>query len=79
MGKIRIVTDSSIQFLDPAQIEQYDVTIVPVKIRFGDEVFREGIDLDEDAFFHLEVEQRLRYPQSILVMLVEHPLLRHHE
>lgn len=51
MGKIRIVTDSSIQFLDPAQIEQYDVTIVPVKIRFGDEVFREGIDLDEDAFF----------------------------
>lgn len=51
MGKVRIVTDSSVQFLNPSLIRQFDITIVPVMIRFGQERFREGIDLDSDAFF----------------------------
>ncbi len=51
MGKVRIVTDSSVQFLDPSLIRQFDITIVPVTIRFGQDRLREGIDLDSDAFF----------------------------
>jgi len=51
LGKVRIVTDSSVQFLDPSLIRQFDITIVPVTIRFGQDRLREGIDLDSDAFF----------------------------
>ncbi len=52
MSKIRIVTDSSAQFLDPALVRRHGITIVPVTIRFGDRAFREGVDLDAEGFFH---------------------------
>lgn len=51
MGKVRIVTDSSAQFLNPALVRHYNITVVPAKIRFGDQTFYEGIDLDAEGFF----------------------------
>jgi DegV family protein with EDD domain len=47
---IHIVTDSTAD-LSPAQAEALGVTVVPLTIRFGDEQFLDGVDLDSDAFY----------------------------
>ncbi len=51
MSSIRIVTDSSAQFLNPAFVRQHDIAVVPASIRFGNQVLREGQDLDAEEFF----------------------------
>ncbi|GAB4576141.1 MAG: DegV family protein [Anaerolineae bacterium] len=51
MGNIRIVTDSSAQFLNPDVLARYGIHVVPHRVRFGHEVLREGVDLDADGFF----------------------------
>ncbi len=51
MSKIRIVTDSSAQFLNPGLVKQFGITVVPMMVRFGNQVFREGADLDAEGFF----------------------------
>jgi DegV family protein with EDD domain len=50
-GKIRIVTDSSAQFLDPTVVHRYNITVVPLDIRFGTQTYREGVDINADSFF----------------------------
>lgn len=52
-GRVRIVTDSSAQFLDPGVIDRYGITVVPHTILLGARAFREGIDIDSQSFFHL--------------------------
>ena len=47
---IRIVTDSTAD-LDPSDIERYGITVVPLNIHFGPQVFRDGVDLDKSAFY----------------------------
>ena len=49
-GKIRIVTDSSVQFLDPTFIRRSGITVVPLGIRIGGQVYREDLDLDAAGF-----------------------------
>jgi len=51
LAKIRIVTDSSAQFLDPLFVSQHEITVVPATICFGKQTFREGVDLDAEDFF----------------------------
>lgn len=53
MGKVRIVTDSSAHFLNSDVIARYGIQVVPQTITLGNQRFREGIDLDSDAFFRL--------------------------
>ncbi len=47
---IKIVTDSTCD-LPPDYIEQHDITVVPVNIQFGDETYRDGVDIDRDTFY----------------------------
>lgn len=47
---VRIVTDSSCD-LSAADIERYQITVVPLTIRFGDEEFTDGQDLSADGFY----------------------------
>jgi len=47
---IKIVTDSSSD-LTKEQAAEYDITIVPLYSRFGEEVFRERIDITDDQFY----------------------------
>lgn len=47
---IHIVTDSTAD-LSRAQAEALGVTVVPLTIRFGEEQFLDGVDLDSDAFY----------------------------
>src|SRR4051812_16460471 len=55
-NKIRIVTDSSVQFLDPSIIQKYNITVVPLEIQLGEKTYREGVDLDSAGFFRLMAE-----------------------
>jgi DegV family protein with EDD domain len=54
---IKIVTDSSAHL--PA--EEYtcrDITVIPLKVIFGDQTYREGIDLSNDDFYRRLRESR---------------------
>jgi DegV family protein with EDD domain len=46
---IKIVTDTT-AVLSPAYCQQHDVDLVPQIIRFGEETFLEGVDMDEAEF-----------------------------
>ena len=47
---IRIVTDSTSDILS-AEAERLGIDVVPLTVRFGDEQFRDGVDLSPDAFY----------------------------
>jgi DegV family protein with EDD domain len=51
-SRVRVVTDSTASFEDPDFVEDYDVTVVPLNIHFGDQVYREGIDIDAEEMLH---------------------------
>ncbi|WP_261807448.1 DegV family protein [Lapidilactobacillus luobeiensis] len=48
-SKIKIVTDSSVQ-LTPAEIEQYQITVIPLTIVIDDDVYTDGVDLSRSEF-----------------------------
>lgn len=50
MAKVRIVTDSTAD-LPPELVEQYGITVVPLKVFFGSDYFLDGIDLTKEEFF----------------------------
>ncbi len=50
MSVVRIVTDSTAQ-LDSELAQELGVTVVPLEIRFGNQKFREGVDLTPEEFF----------------------------
>lgn len=48
---IRIVTDSSADL--PAPIAQeLGISVVPLYVRFGDEIYRERVDISDEEFYH---------------------------
>jgi len=50
MSNIRIVTDSSAH-LTPEEIEQYGITIIPLRVRMGRKVYKELADLSYEEYF----------------------------
>lgn len=55
MARVRVVTDSSAEL--PAEVaEQLGITVIPMHIRFGDEEFRDGVDITTEEFY-----RRLEY------------------
>lgn len=51
MSKVRIVTDSTAHFFDPAFPEKHNVTVVPLTIHFGKQSYQEGVSLTAEQFF----------------------------
>lgn len=49
---IKIVTDST-SYLERHYIQENDIKIVPIKISFGDKLFKEGIDITTSEFYEL--------------------------
>ena len=47
---VRVVTDS-VADLPPELVENLGITVVPLHVRFGEEVFRDGIDLTTEQFY----------------------------
>lgn len=48
---VRIVTDS-VSDLPPQVAKEMGVAVVPLNVAFGNEVFRDGIDLTTEQFYH---------------------------
>ncbi len=47
---VRVVTDSTSDL--PSQVaEELGITVVPVYLRFGDKVYRDGVDISHDEFY----------------------------
>jgi DegV family protein with EDD domain len=53
MSKIQIVTDSGAQFSSPTFLHQHPVTVVPNRIRIGNALYVEGVDLSADEVLRL--------------------------
>jgi DegV family protein with EDD domain len=47
---VRIVTDSTCD-LPPELVARYGITVVPLFVRFGQDIFRDGVDLSADEFY----------------------------
>jgi DegV family protein with EDD domain len=47
---VRVVTDSTAD-LPPEVVQELGITVVPLLVRFGDEEYRDGIDLSSEEFF----------------------------
>lgn len=50
MGKIKIVTDSTAD-LPLSLLNQYDIHIIPLKVIFEDQIYREGMDISVQEFY----------------------------
>ncbi len=50
MPNVRVVTDSTVH-LDAEDIARLDITVLPVQIQLGDQIFVDGPDLDREWFF----------------------------
>ena len=59
---MRVVTDS-VADIPPKLAEELAITIVPFYVRFGDEVYRDGIDLSTEEFYRKLMSNR-RLPVS---------------
>ncbi|MGI9953524.1 DegV family protein [Moorellaceae bacterium AZ2] len=50
MGQVRIVTDSTAD-LPRELVEQYGIVVVPLKVLFGQQIYRDGVDLTSGEFY----------------------------
>jgi DegV family protein with EDD domain len=47
---VKIITDS-VTDIPPEILKELDISIIPVLVRFGEETFRDGIDIDNKQFY----------------------------
>ena len=47
---VKIITDS-VSDIPPDIIKELDISVIPVLLRFGEETFRDGIDITTDEFY----------------------------
>ncbi len=59
---LKVITDSSSD-IPPEIARELDITIVPLYIRFGDEVYRDGVDISPDQFYDRQTHSRF-LPQT---------------
>lgn len=64
---VRVVTDS-VADLPPQVAQELGITVVPLNVRFGTEVYRDGIDLTTEEFY-----ERLKDSQTLPVTSVPTP------
>jgi DegV family protein with EDD domain len=64
---VRVVTDS-VADLPPQVAQELGIVVVPINVRFGTEVFRDGIDLTSEQFY-----ERLRHSQTLPLTSVPTP------
>ncbi len=64
---VRIVTDS-VSDLPIKVAQELGITVIPLNVRFGTEVYRDGIDLTADEFYY-----RLAYDKTLPVTSVPSP------
>jgi len=50
MGRVKVVTDSTAH-LEVSVAKRLGITVVPLTVRLGDEIFRENVDITAEEFF----------------------------
>ncbi|MBE3577974.1 MAG: DegV family protein [Limnochordales bacterium] len=50
MPRVRVVTDSTAD-LSSELIQRFDLTVIPLYVRLGDQVYRDGVDLQPERLF----------------------------
>jgi len=58
MRKVKIITDST-NDLSAELLQEYDIDVVPLHVDFGEETYRDGIDLIPTRLFQLVEEKKL--------------------
>lgn len=61
---IKTVTDS-VADLPPQVAEELDITVIPVNVCFGDEVYRDGIDISTEQFYKKLAESKIMPTTSV--------------
>ncbi len=61
MGEVHIITDSSARFENRRFAEEYNITVVPNRVFFGDRMYLDGRDISAE-----EVLQRMRHDNAPL-------------
>jgi DegV family protein with EDD domain len=61
---VKIVTDS-VADIPPKIIQELGITVIPVLLRFGEETFRDGIDITNDQFYARLVESKVMPTTSV--------------
>ena len=64
---VKIVTDS-VADIPPQVVKELGITVIPLNVRFGEEVYRDGIDLTADEFY-----RKLRHTKTLPVTSVPSP------
>ena len=59
---IKIVTDST-GYFDEVFCRENNITVVPLRVRFGDKSYREGVDITPDQFYEL-LEKNKELPKT---------------
>jgi fatty acid-binding protein DegV len=47
---VKIVTDSSAD-IPPELLKEFDITVVPLYVRFGNDVFKDKVDIYDQEFY----------------------------
>jgi DegV family protein with EDD domain len=55
---VKIVTDS-VADIPPEVVKKLDISIIPVLVRFGEETYRDGIDITNDQFYERLVQNKV--------------------
>jgi DegV family protein with EDD domain len=50
MASVALVTDST-AYLSRELVERYGISVIPLYVRFGEEVFRDNVDMAPDQFY----------------------------
>jgi len=48
---VRVITDSGSD-ITPEEAKLLGITVIPVYLRFGDEIYGDGVDITCDDFYH---------------------------
>jgi DegV family protein with EDD domain len=60
---VRIVTDSTAD-LPPQLVKELGITVVPIYVRFGEKVYRDGVDISGDEFYQ-SLENTTVHPSTV--------------
>jgi DegV family protein with EDD domain len=61
---VRIVTDS-VADIPPQIVRELGITVIPVLVRFGEETYRDGIDMTTDQFYERLVHSKVMPVTSV--------------
>lgn len=65
MNKVKIVVDSTVD-LNKDMYESLDIVVIPLQVRFDDETFEDGVNIDQDSLY-ARVEKDGKLPSTAAI------------